>query len=212
MQGRHSAHQRRVGVDALRTLCSCVGRILFPCPLLQRAVESHIGTQPSVLEDDPFLYTTARRVPAFRVPGHRWTYVYFLLMAVSLKAYTHLNLDHHFSDILVGGLIGVFTAIVAFRQTFASVTDFRFNHILLPRAMSLLHRKEPYLPVIGRGPWFPYDAEPAFLPRDLPVAREGGWTYGAREQVGGAPGDATALAMNHISLGLGGGLGKGRRL
>jgi membrane-associated phospholipid phosphatase len=136
-----------------------------------------------------------------------WKMVLFftpLLGACLLSGYLVTDGHHHFADILVGGLIGVFTALVAFRQTFASITDFRFNHILLPRATSPLHRKEPYLPVTGRGPWFSYQADHTFLPRDLPVAREGGWTYGSAEQVGGAPGDATALSVNYRGVGLGG--------
>ncbi|KAJ3523864.1 hypothetical protein NMY22_g11249 [Coprinellus aureogranulatus] len=130
-----------------------------------------------------------------------WKMIIFfmpILGACLLSGYLVTDGHHHFSDILAGGLIGIFTALVAFRQTFASITDFRFNHVLLPRATSLLHRKTPFTPVTGRGPFYPYDAEPAFLPRDLPVAREGGWTYGAKEQVGGAPGDATVLAMSGV--------------
>lgn len=158
------------------------------------------------------LYFNAQlKVVAAHNPAY-WKMILFftpILGASLLSGYLVTDGHHHFADIIVGGLIGIFTALVAFRQTFASVTDFRFNHILLPRATSLLHRKQPYSPVTGRGSWFSYHAELAFLPRDLPVAREGGWTYGAQEQVGGAPGDATALGINHTTLG--GELGKGRR-
>ncbi|KAF8188352.1 acid phosphatase/Vanadium-dependent haloperoxidase [Pholiota molesta] len=73
------------------------------------------------------------------------------------------------------------TALVAFRQTFASVFDFRFNHLLLPRATSVFHR-QPFLPVSDH-----------FY--DLPFTREGGWGYGDGEQIVGAPGDATVLNM-----------------
>jgi len=38
-------------------------------------------------------------------------------------------------------ITGTLCAFVAFRKTFAATWDFRFNHILLPRSTSLLHRK-----------------------------------------------------------------------
>ena len=41
---------------------------------------------------------------------------------------------------VAGAVIGTCTAFVAFRQTFASVWDFRFNHVLLPRTSSLFFK------------------------------------------------------------------------
>jgi diacylglycerol diphosphate phosphatase / phosphatidate phosphatase len=84
--------------------------------------------------------------------------------------------------------------LVSFRQTFAAIWDYRFNHILLPRATSVFHR-QPYIPVEGQGESYTYQPMAPVLPRDLPFTREGGWG----EEVGGpqfagAPGDATALA------------------
>lgn len=100
---------------------------------------------------------------------------------------------HHWYDVLAGAIIGTCTAIVAFRQTFASVTDFRFNHLLLPRSTSLLHR-QPYLPQSNRGPFFSYQPAEEYASHELPVAREGGWGVGGGEQLVGAPGDATAFS------------------
>ncbi|KAF6754613.1 lipid phosphate phosphatase 1 [Ephemerocybe angulata] len=137
-----------------------------------------------------------------------------LLGASLLSGYLVTDAHHHASDIIVGGLIGIAAALVSFRQTFASLTDFRFNHILLPRATSLFHRT-PHLPVrstgstvtpTGRGAWFTYEPLEAFLPRDLPVGREGGWGYGRGAGAGsfGAPGDASACAYAFRGRGYGG--------
>ncbi|KDR81788.1 hypothetical protein GALMADRAFT_114486 [Galerina marginata CBS 339.88] len=110
---------------------------------------------------------------------------------------------HNWYDVLAGAIIGICTALVAFRQTFASIFDFRFNHLLLPRATSLFHRR-PFLPTAGRGPFFTYQPMPEMTSYDLPFTREGGWGYGGGEQSVGAPGDATVLMG---SSGIGGGAG-----
>ncbi|KJA20266.1 hypothetical protein HYPSUDRAFT_142504 [Hypholoma sublateritium FD-334 SS-4] len=99
---------------------------------------------------------------------------------------------HNWYDVLAGAVIGICTAIVAFRQTFAAILDFRFNHLLLPRVTSLFHR-QPFLPIAGRGPYFTYQPMPEYVSYDLPFTREGGWGYGPGEQMVGAPGDATVL-------------------
>ncbi|BGP22659.1 hypothetical protein JCM10295v2_001547, partial [Rhodotorula toruloides] len=43
-------------------------------------------------------------------------------------------LFHHWYDVLVGGLIGSSCALAAYRMSCASILDFRFNHLPLPRA------------------------------------------------------------------------------
>jgi diacylglycerol diphosphate phosphatase / phosphatidate phosphatase len=106
-------------------------------------------------------------------------------------------------------MIGTLCAFFAFRQTFASVWDFRFNHIVLPRTTSLFHRT-PYTgafvsPATNPGqatPYFTY-APPAALAHNLPFAREGGWGWG-NEAVSGAPFDATALGATSGSSASGG--------
>ncbi|KAF9533423.1 phosphatidic acid phosphatase type 2/haloperoxidase [Crepidotus variabilis] len=110
---------------------------------------------------------------------------------------------HNWYDVLVGGIIGTCCALVAFRQTFAAILDFRFNHILLPRATSLFHR-QPHLPMSGRGASYAYQPSSEFLSHDLPFTREGGWNHGGGAQHVGAPGDATVLLT-----GAGGGMGAG---
>ncbi|EAU88054.2 lipid phosphate phosphatase 1 [Coprinopsis cinerea okayama7 len=79
------------------------------------------------------------------------------------------------------------------------IFDYRFNHLLLPRATSLFHPR-PYLPVSGRGAYYTYQPVTAFMPHDLPVAREGGWGYGIGQHTSGAPGDATILTSGLAHL------------
>ncbi len=59
----------------------------------------------------------------------------------SQREYYHVA-DHNWYDVVFGGMIGTFTALIAFRQTFASIFDFRFNHVLLPRTTSLFRLVE----------------------------------------------------------------------
>jgi len=133
------------------------------------------------------------------IGGHNpayWKMVVFfapLLGAVLMSLYLVTDHHHHTSDVIVGGFIGTATSLVAFRQTFASIFDFRFNHILLPRATSLFHRADLSHGNRG-GSFYTYQPTSALLPRDLPFAREGGWDQPFGQQSAGAPGDATALS------------------
>ncbi|TFK25824.1 lipid phosphate phosphatase 1 [Coprinopsis marcescibilis] len=143
------------------------------------------------------------------VSGHNpayWKMILFfapLLGAVLMSMVLVKDSHHHWYDIVVGGIIGSATALVAFRQTFAAIFDYRFNHLLLPRATSLFHRR-PYLPVLGRGAYYTYQPINAIMPQDLPFAREGGWGYGVGEHASGAPGDATVLASSAVQHGISG--------
>ncbi|KAF6764679.1 prenyl diphosphate phosphatase [Ephemerocybe angulata] len=131
-----------------------------------------------------------------------WKMIMFfapLLGAFLISGALTIDKYHHWYDLVVGGIIGTACALVAFRQTFASITDFRFNHILLPRATSLFHRT-PFLPISGRGPYFDYHRQ-QFQTHDLPFTREGGWGLGGGEQGTGAPGDATVLSASGMGLG-----------
>ena len=76
-------------------------------------------------------------------------------------------------------------AFVAFRQTFASIWDFRFSHVLLPRTTSLFLRR----PAEGAGALtFGYGLGES---EQWPVTREGGWGD-LKEVTRGAPFDASA--------------------
>ena len=119
---------------------------------------------------------------------------------------------HNWYDVLAGAVIGTSTALVAFRQTFASIWDFRFNHIPLPRTTSFFHRHPnlssgPVLPsgFAPGGPFFtyhPYATEGGLATWMSPVTRDGGWGSGAEGRFG-APFDASAM----ISGGVGNMLG-----
>lgn len=104
-------------------------------------------------------------------------------------------------------------AFIAFRMTFASILDFRFNHIRLPRTTSLFLRRKAHessSAAANVSPVFRYSpgGEIGELKGDeLPFSREGGWGWGVGEGAGGAPFDATAMGG---SMGGGGGHGFGR--
>lgn len=141
-----------------------------------------------------------------------WKMVLFftpILGAVLIAGALTIDKFHHHWDVIGGAMIGTACAFVAFRQTFASVWDFRFNHLLLPRTTSLLHRK-PYYSQTSLTPSFTYQPRVDALSHNLPVTREGGWGWG-QEAVAGAPFDATALISGMGDMG-GGPLGQtGRR-
>jgi len=106
---------------------------------------------------------------------------------------------HNWYDVLAGGIIGTCTALVAYRMTFASVWDFRFNHIRLPRTTSLFLRKSTHLNSSAAStvsPIFRYSPGGQIgelSSSELPFSREGGWGWGIGEGAGGAPFDATAM-------------------
>ncbi|KAL0071623.1 hypothetical protein AAF712_001480 [Marasmius tenuissimus] len=136
-----------------------------------------------------------------------------LLGACLISGALTIDEYHHWYDVLAGAIIGISTAIVAFRSTFAAVLDFRFNHILVPRTTSLFHRS-PYMPQgasrTAQYPFFSYNPSQEFGSADLPFTREGGWGWG-QEAFVGAPGDATALGSGGGGAGLagaGGALGR----
>lgn len=51
---------------------------------------------------------------------------------------------HHYYDVISGAIIGTLCAFVTYRATFASVFDFRFNHIILPHSYGLPVQKFQY--------------------------------------------------------------------
>jgi len=56
-----------------------------------------------------------------------------ILGAVLIGGALTIDKYHHFHDVLAGAIIGTVFAFSAYRMTFASVWDFRFNHIPLNR-------------------------------------------------------------------------------
>ncbi|KAF5311860.1 hypothetical protein D9619_003775 [Psilocybe cf. subviscida] len=167
------------------------------------------------------LYFNAQlKVMAAHNPAY-WKMILFfapILGACLISGAMTIDYSHHWYDVVAGALIGITTAIIAFRQTFASVTDFRYNHILLPRSTSLFHR-QAYLRHGGsKGPFCPYQVSAAdeLASYNLPVTREGGWGYSEERsrgvsdgeaQYAGAPWDASSFIVNVNRVTLTGGTG-----
>jgi len=134
-----------------------------------------------------------------------WKMVLFfapVLGAVLIAGALTIDEYHNWYDVFAGGIIGTSTALVAFRQTFASVWDFRFNHILLPRTTSLFLRHPQTQDVFVYAPGLSTEMRS----ENLPFTREGGWGLAGTGQVG-APFDATALTTSQGTgvTGVGGG-------
>ncbi|KAJ7581014.1 phosphatidic acid phosphatase type 2/haloperoxidase [Mycena floridula] len=156
-----------------------------------------------------FLYLNAQlKVMSAHNPAYWKMILLFapLLGATLIAGALTIDEYHNWYDVVAGGFIGTACAIVAYRMTFASTFDFRFNHIILPRTTSLFHRT-PYFAQHAQYPFFNYRPFPEVTSTELPFTREGGWGWG-QESFVGAPGDATALATGH---GMTGGAGMGMR-
>jgi len=152
------------------------------------------------------LYLNAQlKVMSAHNPAY-WKMILFfcpILGATLIAGALTIDEFHNWYDVVAGGIIGTFTALVAFRQTFAAIFDFRFNHLLLPRTTSLLHR-QPFLPSGNAGtsgPFFTYQPSHGFTSATLPFTREGGWGAGQEASVG-APGDAAVLAGGSVGWGV----------
>lgn len=86
-----------------------------------------------------------------------------------------MDMSHHWYDIVTGSLIGVAMAILSYRMVFASVWDFRWNHVPLIRGIEL--------PAVGYG-----EGEMQQWTGGV-ATRQGGWGVGRSAKLGGAPGD-----------------------
>ncbi|ESK88402.1 lipid phosphate phosphatase 1 [Moniliophthora roreri MCA 2997] len=142
-----------------------------------------------------------------------WKMILFfcpILGATLISGALTIDEFHNWYDVVAGAIIGTSCALVAFRSTFASIFDFRYNHLLIPRTTSLFHR-QPYFPEgtshTAQYPFFTYQPMQGIGSADLPFTREGGWGWG-QEAFVGAPGDATVLGNGAGSGGLGGSLGR----
>ncbi|KAG5645844.1 hypothetical protein DXG03_005186 [Asterophora parasitica] len=126
-----------------------------------------------------------------------WKMILFfcpILGATLISGALTIDKYHNSYDVVAGAIIGICTAAVAFRQTFASILDFRFNHLLLSRTTSLFHRA-PFLPSASHTPYFTYEPTTKWTSADLPFTREGGWGWGEGEAFVGASEDATAQRL-----------------
>ncbi|KAF4584796.1 hypothetical protein EYR38_002027 [Pleurotus pulmonarius] len=143
------------------------------------------------------LYLNAQlKVMSAHNPAY-WKMVLFfapILGAVLIAGALTIDEFHNWNDVVAGGIIGSVTAYVAFRQTFAAVFDFRFNHLLLPRTSSIFHRT-PFIASGSSGPFFTYR-------NGAGMGKEGGgW---GEEAYVGAPFDASGLNNGFTGLSSGG--------
>ncbi|CAF3608925.1 unnamed protein product [Rotaria sordida] len=103
-----------------------------------------------------------------------WKFALFyapLLGAVLIALSLTIDHYHHWYDILVGSIIGTMFAFGSYRFQYASVWDYRFNHIPLPR--------------IDTEQGFDYHLN--HLENYLSASKKGGWMNGS---IYGAPFDA----------------------
>jgi diacylglycerol diphosphate phosphatase/phosphatidate phosphatase len=91
---------------------------------------------------------------------------------------------HNWYDVVAGGIIGIIFAFSAYRMTYASVWDFRFNHIPLARQVR-----------------FRYEASSASSFHNTPFTRSAGWGHEDSSAAGGAPIDVSSGVGTHIGLG-----------
>lgn len=112
-----------------------------------------------------------------------------ILGAVLIGGALTIDEFHNWYDIVAGATIGTVFAFSSYRMMYASVWDFRFNHIPL-------NRDEPFMYGTGGS----YGGFTGF--HDGVFTRRAGWGSQQSLGVGGAPFDASAL-------GTGGGTGTG---
>ncbi|KAI5454400.1 hypothetical protein NCC49_004453 [Naganishia albida] len=123
--------------------------------------------------------------------GAYWKYVLTIAPvcgAVLIAASLTVDEYHNWYDCVGGALTGTFCAFIAYRKTFAAIWDFRFNHVLLPRSTSLLHRHASE----GMLSKFSYTVQESMIYR--PFTNEGGWHDS--EAYAGAPSDAVGLGQS----------------
>ncbi|TDL27193.1 acid phosphatase/Vanadium-dependent haloperoxidase [Rickenella mellea] len=148
------------------------------------------------------LYLNAQlKVLSAHNPAYWKMIVFFapILGATLIAGALTIDQFHNWYDVVAGGIIGTATAFVAFRQTFAAVWDFRFNHIHLPRTTSLFHRshKGP-TGISGKAGFMKFYTYQGPL-GELPFTNEGGWD--TMVEPVGAPFDATSVSIRPTGAG-----------
>lgn len=118
-----------------------------------------------------------------------WKLLLFLapmLAATLIVGSLTLDMSHNWYDIVVGSMLGVVMAILSYRMCFASVWDFRCNHIPLPRNREI--------------PAFGYGIEELEDWSGCVATRKGGWgvatSYYRKGRLWGAPGDCSGFAVS----------------
>ncbi|KAI5845709.1 phosphatidic acid phosphatase type 2/haloperoxidase [Morchella snyderi] len=146
-----------------------------------------------------YLYFNAKMKVFSNYHGAMWkqTLLYApVLGAVLIAGSLTIDEYHHYYDVIAGAIIGTMFALSSFRMVYASVWDFRFNHIPLPRGSGTLG--------------FSYtDSDEMRSFHDAMATRKAGWgTLGGG--LTGAPFDATSAAVDMGDLV--GGSGRGARM
>jgi len=111
-----------------------------------------------------------------------WKLVLFyapLLGAVLIASSLTIDHYHHWYDILAGAIIGTSMAFGSYRFQYASIWDYRFNHIPLPR--------------VNAEQGFDYHID--HLEECMSGSKKGGWT---NSHIYGAPFDAIATLPTHF--------------
>ncbi|KPV75772.1 uncharacterized protein RHOBADRAFT_48303 [Rhodotorula graminis WP1] len=108
-----------------------------------------------------------------------------LLGAVLIAGSLTIDEYHHWYDVVAGSCIGTASALAAYRMSYASIWDFRFNHLPLPRAPPLAKHGHG-LDLAARR--YPYSLDA--VSGVQPFAGQWRGEHGVATHVAGAPGDA----------------------
>lgn len=124
--------------------------------------------------------------------GSYWKLLAFvgpILAATLMAGSLFLDMSHNWYDILAGSLMGAAVATLSYRMVFASVWDFRWNHVPLIRGSK--RGKEETMGLC-------YSAREMHEWSGGCGTRRAGWGVG-RGYVCGAPGDSTAFGVTSLS-------------
>ncbi|KAH8926813.1 PAP2-domain-containing protein [Atractiella rhizophila] len=108
---------------------------------------------------------------------HYWKMVFFfapLLGACLISGALTIDKYHHAHDVIAGAFIGTATAFASYRMSYASVWDFRFNHLPLSRRVR-----------------YPYELQS--WQRIGPFTRSAGWNLAGGSGIAGAPFDTIKM-------------------
>ncbi|KAF8470701.1 phosphatidic acid phosphatase type 2/haloperoxidase, partial [Kalaharituber pfeilii] len=113
------------------------------------------------------LYLNGKLKPFSNYHPSWWKFLAFLapmVAATLLAGSLTLDMSHHWYDILAGSLVGVGVAMGVYRMTFASIWDWRWSHVPLPRGNNY-----------REGDGLRYSLEEMDMWREHVATRRGGW-------------------------------------
>jgi membrane-associated phospholipid phosphatase len=158
------------------------------------------------------LYVNGKYKPFSNYHPAWWKFLLFLfpmVLATLLVGSLTLDMSHNWYDIFAGSLIGTFIAALTYRMTFASIFDWRWNHVPLPRGnmynLGGLKDRQLERGWVGsksmatgyqnRGDGLSYSVEEMEMWSGLSATRQGGWRREGELTRFGAPGDTSAMSM-----------------